>query len=1031
MTSLPGADAASLQRRALTGAGFTDLDRARSLLDQKEFEGVDLEALVAALSHAPDPEQALLLWLRLVEREPAARDVLQDDRQAMRLARLLGASEALGEFLIRSPEHLDLVSAPERAAATAPALAQHDPAETGADWDDESSALRRLLLESVGADPEADRPVAGETGADAVVALRRAYRRQLAAIALQDLGSADPTLIQPSVSAWLADLAGAAIDAALAVARAAAAERHGPAAETLELAVIGMGKCGARELNYISDVDVIFAHAAGEGQDETEAAVVAAEMAGGIGRAVYGSAPEPSLWEVDANLRPEGKDGALSRTVDSHTEYYRRWAHGWEFQALLKARPIAGSAALGAAYMERMWPLVWKSSTQEGFVENVQKMRGRVMDNIAHAERDREIKLGAGGLRDVEFTAQLLQLVHGRADETVRVRSTLEAIARLHDASYISTRDAEAFAARYRWLRTLEHRIQLVHLRRTHLMPKKEEALRVVARSLRPPGEERHAGGEELAESFRTVRREVRDLHERIFYRPLLSTTAALSDDEVKLTAEAVQERLAALGYRDPKGALRHIESLTQGVSRRASMQRQLLPVMLGWFADGPDPDGGLLAFRRLSESLGQSPWFLRMLRDSNAAAKRLCGVLSSSRFIGDLLEHSPESAAWLGDDRQLDPVDAEALWKQARAVLSRRDADEEPAHVLRHVRQARRREILRVALADASQHIDLEQTLQALSDVDHVAVLGALHVCLAAVEQEGELLTDFAVVAMGRQGGREITYGSDLDAMFVHRPREGADPEAAQHQAVAIAKQLTALLKQPAKPALPGEPALVVDADLRPEGRQGPLVRSMDSYREYYRRWAEVWERQALLRARPLAGDAALLEEIGDWADSVRYAGELSSGDLREIRRIKARVESERLPRGVQPARHVKLGPGGLSDVEWLVQTLQLRHADEHSSLRTTSTLPALRALASADLLPAADAEALENAWLLCSRIRAAGYLWSGKASDVLPSHARDMVALARWCAGPDTGAGAFEEHVKRVMRRARQVFEKHFYGL
>ena len=259
MTSLPGADAESLQRRALTAAGFTDLDRVRSLMGQREFEGVDLEALVAALSHAPDPEQALLLWLRLIEREPDAKGIVADEEQAARLARLLGASEALGEFLIRRPEHLDLVSDPERAAATAPALTQRDPAATGRDWQDESAALRRLLLESVGADPEAERPVAGRTDAEAAVALRRAYRRQITAIALQDLGSADPTLIEPSVSAWLADLAGAAIDAALAVARAAAVERHGEAAATLDLAVIGMGKCGAGELNYVSDVDVVFA----------------------------------------------------------------------------------------------------------------------------------------------------------------------------------------------------------------------------------------------------------------------------------------------------------------------------------------------------------------------------------------------------------------------------------------------------------------------------------------------------------------------------------------------------------------------------------------------------------------------------------------------------------------------------------------------------------------------------------------------------------------------------------------------------
>ncbi|MDO5634373.1 MAG: bifunctional [glutamine synthetase] adenylyltransferase/[glutamine synthetase]-adenylyl-L-tyrosine phosphorylase, partial [Micrococcus sp.] len=768
-----------------------------------------------------------------------------------------------------------------------------------------------------------------------------------------------------------------------------------------------------------------------EPPSDTEAAVIAAELASGMAKGIYGSAAEPALWEVDANLRPEGKDGALSRTVDSHREYYRRWAHGWEFQALLKARPIAGDAELGQRYIEAMWPLVWESSAREGFVEQVQQMRARVMDTLSHTERDREIKLGAGGLRDVEFTAQLLQLVHGRADESVRVRSTLEAITALQQATYISTADATAFAGHYRWLRALEHRIQLVHLRRTHLMPAKEAAQRVIARSLRGAGDTATATGEDLTAAFRRVRREVRHLHERIFYRPLLSTTAALSAGEVKLTAEAVQARLSALGYRDPRGALRHIESLTQGVSRRAAMQRQLLPVMLGWFANGTDPDRGLLAFRRLSESLGQSSWFLRMLRDSDAAAQRLCRVLSTSRFIGDQLEHSPESAAWFGDDKQLAPVDTAALWSQLSARLSRRTQAESAAQVIRHVRQVRRREVLRIAVADALGRLDIQQIGQALADIDTVAVVGALQTCLREIEREEELITDLAVIAMGRQGGREITYGSDADVMYVHRPHAGADPDAAHEQAVRLAKQVAAVLRQPPQPPLPGERPLEMDADLRPEGRQGPLARTLDSYQEYYRRWAEVWERQALLRARVVAGESTLCREVTDWVDSVRYGGGLNSAEVREIRRIKARVEAERLPRGADPNRHVKLGRGGLSDVEWLVQSLQLRHADEISALRTTATLPALRALASHEILPSRDAEALETAWLLATRIRAASFLWSGKTSDVLPSSARDLQGLARWCAPEATTAADFEAHYLRVTRHARHVFEAHFYGL
>ena len=1035
MSALPPPPAASGGlRRALGHAGVVDLERAERLLDSPELAGQDLGALVAGLGHAADPDRALLLYIRLAERAPSVHGILDDAGGTAALLRLLGASEALGEFLIRRPEHLDLVLAPESAAATAPALAQADPA-AGPPWADEPAALRALLLESVGADPRSPRPVASLTGVDAAVPLRRAYRRQLAAVALADLGSQDPTAVLPGVGRWLADLAGAAVEAALAVSRAELAARAGAAVDHLDLAVIGMGKCGARELNYISDVDVVFVHevddpAAEDAPDDATASRLAADLAAGISRVLTAPAPEPGLWEVDANLRPEGRDGALSRTLPSHVEYYRRWAHGWEFQALLKARPLAGGADLGRRYVEAVWPRVWESSAREGFVENVRRMRTRVIDTIARGERDREIKLGPGGLRDVEFTAQLLQLVHGRADESVRVRATLDALEALNRASYISTPDTRRFAEHYRWLRALEHRIQLVRLRRTHLMPATEAAQRVVARSLRGAGDTAPVAAEVLVSRFEAVRREVRSLHETVFYRPLLSTTAALSEDEVRLTAEAVRARLSALGYRDPRSALGHIEALTRGVSRRAAVQRQLLPVMLGWFAEGPDPDAGLLAFRRLSESLGATAWFLRMLRDSSDAAHRLCLVLASSRRVGDLLEHSPESVAWVGDARELAPRSLETLWGEVQARLDRRGAEEGAAQVIRHVRQIRQREVLRIALADMTGVCSLEQVGAALADVDQAAVLGALRVAVHATVGDGDQLTDLLVVAMGRQGGREITYGSDLDAMVVHRPRAGADASAAAQQAEAVARQLIGLLSRPAQPPLPNEHPLEVDLDLRPEGRQGPLVRTLDSYQEYYARWSEVWERQALLRARPVAGDDDLAAAFVRWADGERYGRDLTAADAREIRRIKARVEAERLPRGADPSRHVKLGRGGLSDVEWLVQSLQLRHAHEVEDLRVTGTLPALRALARHELLSASEAALLEEAWLMATRVRASLVLWTGKASDVLPTNARDLGALAHLGGGDDDGA-AFGERYLRVTRQARQVFEQRFYGL
>jgi glutamate-ammonia-ligase adenylyltransferase len=1020
------AEAGGFSRGVLIGTGFTDLDRARTLLASSELDRVDHETLLGILADAPDPDQALILLVRLLDRAPGTAGVLDDPDRSLALARLLGSSEALGEFLIRRPDHVDLLTDPTQAAATAPVLGPEG-------LDSESSSLRDLLLAAVEADPSVPEPVAGLRGKEAAAALRIAYRRQLTALALQDLTDPDPQGIQPKVSAWLSDLAGAAIEAGLAVSRADAAEQYGDDARSVSLAVIGMGKCGARELNYISDVDVIFVHSSTLA-DGHRSATIATALAAGISRYVTAAAPEPGLWEVDANLRPEGKDGTLSRTVDSHAEYYRRWAHTWEFQALLKARPIAGLPELGQEYIDAIWPLVWTSSEREGFVSSVQGMRRRVLDNIAHQDRDREIKLGSGGLRDVEFTVQLLQLVHGKTEESVRVRNTQSAIRALERRSYIGRKDAQSFAAAYRFLRLLEHRIQLVHLRRTHLMPDRPRARWVLARSSRGPGEPGPSDADALTAVWKRTRKDVRALHEKIFYRPLLSTTAALSAEEVRLTPVAVGERLSALGYLDPAGALRHIEALTTGVSRRASLQRQLLPVMLGWLANGPDPDGGLLAFRRLSESLGSSPWFLGMLRDSSAAAERLCHVLSSSSYISDMLEHLPEAAAWLGRDRELQPMPFEAQWQEIRAKMARHpDGDE----AMRQIRLIRQREILRTAIADAAGLLDQDAVGHALSDADRAAVLGALHVAEntmfghpeARQDEAGEL-TDLLLVAMGRQGGQEIGYGSDLDVMFVHRPRAGADPDAAQRQAVELAKQVSSLLTKPCRPPVLAERPLIVDADLRPEGKKGPLARSLESYQEYYRRWADTWEVQALLRARAVAGDPGLARDFTAWADSVRYAGDPGPTAIREIRRIKARVESERLPRGADPARHLKLGRGGLSDVEWLVQTLQLQHADTRASLRTTGTMSALEALVTEGLLPAEDGEVLHRAWQLASRIRSGIVVWSGKNSDVLPTKRQDLEAIARWCGYEPGNAAGLEEDYLRCTRHARQVFEKHFYG-
>ncbi|WLQ05561.1 bifunctional [glutamine synthetase] adenylyltransferase/[glutamine synthetase]-adenylyl-L-tyrosine phosphorylase [Arthrobacter oryzae] len=1001
----------SLARR-LISAGFNDLEKGERFLAARELEGIDQKALFAGFHLAANPDTALQSLVRLIEKHPDLRKLAAADIDTSEpLYRVLGASEALGEFLIRHPEHLDafdVVASPEPVAADA-------------------GELRSRLLRSVQADPKARRPVAGLSGAEAYVALRTAYRRGVVDLAVKDLCAADPLDFMPAAGAELADLAGAAIEAALAVSRAEAGEQFDPAEiADVGLAVIGMGKCGARELNYISDVDVIYVIEA-DGLDDARANTIGTALATGISRAIMSIGREPGLWEVDANLRPEGKSGPLVRTLASHQSYYARWAESWEFQALLKARTIAGDTELGARYEAAVLPLIWGSANREGFVESVQAMRRRVTDNIPADEEQRQIKLGRGGLRDVEFTVQLLQLVHGKADESLRHRDTTSAIAALSAGGYIGRTDAAEFDHAYRYLRLLEHRIQLFQLRRTHLMPVREEALRALAKAVLGPFARERPHPDALLAAWQKTKRSVRELHERIFYRPLLNTAAKLSSEDARLTPEAAQGRLAALGYLDPRGAMRHIEALTAGVSRRAALQRQLLPILLGWLADGVDPDAGLLGFRRVSEALGTTHWYLGMLRDSTAAAERLCHVLSNSRLIADLLEVSPESVAWLGTDKDLVPLGFEAQWLEITSKMSRH---EDPESAMRLIRLIRRREILRVAIADSAGLLDQDQVGVALADTDRAAVLGALRVAEGIVAASGPLKTRVLVVAMGRQGGREIGYGSDADVMYVHRGLPGVPEEEAQNQAAQIVGHISNLLTQPLKPAILAERVLMVDADLRPEGKSGAMVRSLDSYAEYYRRWSLVWEAQALLRALPIAGDDDLAGDFVELIDPLRYPSELSDKDVREIRRVKARVEAERLPRGADPARHLKLGRGGLSDVEWLVQLLQLQHAGKHPELRTTSTVPALEAAASLGLLGQDEAELLLSAWRLASRIRSANVIWTGRASDLLPSSRRDLEAVARWCGYKPGNAAALEEDYLRLSRRARAVFERVFYG-
>ncbi|GFM96715.1 hypothetical protein Sfulv_15260 [Streptomyces fulvorobeus] len=719
------------------------------------------------------------------------------------------------------------------------------------------------------------------------------------------------------------------------------------------------------------------------------------------------------------------------RTLSSHLAYYQRWAKTWEFQALLKARPVAGDPGLGAEYVEAVSPLVWQAADRENFVADVQKMRRRVVDNIPADRVHRELKLGPGGLRDVEFAVQLLQLVHGRSDATLHSGSTLEALRALAEGGYVGRVDASQFDEAYRFLRAMEHRIQLYRLRRTHLVPEDEADLRRLGRSLGM----RTDPVAELNKAWRRHASVVRRLHEKLFYRPLLDAVAQLAPGESRLSAKAAGIRLEALGYADPAAALRHLEALSSGVSRKAAIQRTLLPVLLGWFADSADPDAGLLGFRKVSDALGMTPWYLRLLRDEGAAAENLARVLSAGRLAPDLLLRAPEAVAILGDPGGLKPRTREHLEQEVLAAVGRSGGAEAAVAAVRGIR---RRELFRTTAADIIRSYGTEERPaeqdpgalvdrvgSAVSDLNAATLSGALR----AAVREGwgdDLPTRFAVIGMGRFGGHELGYGSDADVLFVHEPREGVSDQEASRAANTVVSEMRRLLQLPT-----ADPPLLIDADLRPEGKSGPMVRTLKSYEAYYRRWALVWESQALLRAEPVAGDEELGRAFVGLIDPLRYPVEgLGDDAVRDIRRLKARMESERMPRGADPTLHAKLGRGGLSDVEWTVQLMQLQHGWAEPGLRTTRTREALAAGCAAGLIPAEDARTLDEAWVLATRVRNAVMLVRGRPGDTFPSNPREVTAVGRYLGYEPGHLGDMLDDYRRITRRARAVMEERFYG-
>jgi len=866
---------------------------------------------------------------RLVEDQPALADELTADRRLLdALARVIDASPALTRLLHADGQALDV--------------------------------LRRL-------DERADTEV---HDADALVAWKR---RELLRIAARDLTGLDGL---EQVAASLALLGDDVLSGALAL-----AGQDG-------LAVIGMGKLGAGELNYASDVDVMFV---GEGD------------------------PRPVLdvarrcFRVDANLRPEGRSGPLTRSLDSYRAYWDRWAEPWERQALIKARPVAGPGRLCAEFAAAAAEVVWDRPFGVDELRQVRSMKARAEGELARkGVSEREIKRGPGGIRDVEFAVQVLQLVHGGHDPALRVAATLPALGELAGAGYVDPQDASGLADAYRFLRTVEHRLQIAEEQQTHTVPANPDERQWLARLMGFEDLPAASARARFEEELRRHRSGARRIHERLFFRPLLEAFGGAERGRPAfgrtLSPEAAEERLSAFGFTSAERTRAALAELTRGLTRSSRLMQALLPLLLEWLSESPDPDLGLLGLRRLVGGPDHHrSLVVAVFRDSPDTARRLCLLLGTTPLAHEPIRHDPKLVDQLSRPGGLRARSRHELVAAARSTVDWRRSDE---HRQAGASLFKRAEETMVMAADVLGEADVAEVGRRLTSLAEAV----LETAVASAGSEVPL----AVIGMGRFGGGELSYASDLDVLLVFPGHMSGD--------VAGVEEAAERLMRFVNGETPSRRIFTLDARLRPEGRQGPLARSLDGYDTYYRRWAQTWERQALLRARPVAGDPQVGEAFMELARRVVFDEPFGEDQAREIRRMKARIERERVPRGEDPEFHLKLGRGSLWDVEWTVQLLQLIHG-----VPGASTTAALTSLAGGGWMAAADSRRLADAYEFCERVRNRLYLVQGEPGDSLPT-APDL--LGKLASSLDTTPSALRDHYRRVTRRARVVVERAFYG-
>jgi glutamate-ammonia-ligase adenylyltransferase len=978
----------------LRAAGFADPSTALANLHalvptprDAELLAPALARLLRALAAAPDPDMALNNLERYAQ--AVARPVLfgtlaTHPGAAVLLATIGGASQVLADTLRRHPPLLAWLLDPA-------VMRQWDAADLAA-------ALTRTLAPFKTRDARSN-------------ALRRFKYRQLLRIGARDLlGDADLA----ATIEELANLADVCLDAAWRMADAAARAQYGVPRDALDqetgLAVIGMGKLGGQELNYSSDVDLMFVYGAdGETAGGSAGRLPNGEYFARVAREIVttleASTEEGYLFRVDLRLRPEGRLGAVALSLDGYRRYHTERAELWERQALLKSRISAGDARVGERFMALVQEVVWRPGSDARIVGAVREMKRRIDDSLRGNAASANVKLGRGGIREIEFLVQTMQLLYGGDDPRLRERSTLSAIARLTERGYLADTLGRTLSLAYVHLRTVEHRLQILHELQTHTMPKDTGAAGLLARRVGVSGRPRVA-----AAAFRRRHREITaSVHAAFegFFRdrrpgPLRVRVPSLL-------------ALHATGFAEPERAARNLRLLVEGrplVSYAAALRRAMERIFLGMLDalwKSPDPDEALNQFERFIAAVGPRAGYVELLASEPDVLVGLMRLCAGGDLLTQLLMTEPELLGGLASvGAGIRPDGTRAAVKSAREfraavapVFAPRITAAERLDRLRRIKQAEElttiwRYFLQVSSIDRYSR-ELTALAEATLAAGWLLALGEL-VERHGVPRNGRGgFIPAVIIGLGKLGGRELTTGSDLDlfVVFAEDGETDGDRRVDAHTFYSTAvDRLAAVLAD----VTPAGVAFQVDLRLRPGSKGSGFASNLAALEHYYEEWGDLWERQTLTRTRVLFGDRTLARRVRRVLKDLVYGRPLPGSMVKGIRDVRARMEVE-LAQETEERWHVKLGCGGLVDVEFLTQTLQLVHGADHPEARAPSTRGALAGLTRAGVLSPEAGQDLIAHYRFLRGVSAATRLLGAHPADVLelegPMPARVATAL------------------------------------